>query len=189
MTETTLLTHETDYVGQAKRALYSQFRDDARLQAFFGGMGAATQLLEDACWDLLQAVFASCTGDQLDQWGDTVDERRGGLPDGEYRVMIQARIKANRSMGRLDELIEIAQIVTAPSRVVGVEYQPKHVTLRIYRDTWISPLLRPRVRALLQAIKPAGTYLQLEEIQPDHLRFSPLAPGLDLGSGRLARII
>jgi hypothetical protein len=156
-------------------------------QAIPSSCCSGAQQLEDVHWDLLVGcTLDNSTGDQLDQWGDIVGEPRGGLEDWDYRVFIKARIMANRCTGTLDELIRIFQIVTAPSVVTSKEIYPKHLTLRAYRDCFMDAPRRGRVHAMMTAIHPAGTFLQIEEYTPASMRLSG-SPRLE--TGLLSRLI
>lgn len=186
---TTLLVRHDDLPGRAAGNLLVQWQDKARFVAFARALGVGAQDLEDDAFDLLVGTtLGNASGDALDQWGDLVGEYRQGLADGPYRGFIRARIQANRSAGKVDELIRIFQSITAPSTVVSQEFYPKHLTIRAYRPGFMEERWRNRVRAMMQAIKPAGTFLELVEVQPLFFALSP-PPGYPLGVGGLSRII
>jgi len=186
---TTAFVYEDDLATRARNDLLQQWWTKERFVAFARALGYGAQVQEDASFDVLVSTTLDlATGDALDQWGDTVGEYRQGLLDGPYRNFIKARILANRSSGKLDELIELATIVTAPSNVVTKELFPKHVTIYALRQNFMDDLWRTRVHNLMMAVKPAGTALALIEVQPKHFGFAA-SPAFGFDVGGFARLV
>lgn len=52
------------------------------------------------------------SGKALDEIGEKVNERRIGKPDNLYRLFIKARIIANSSLGRVNELQDALELIT-----------------------------------------------------------------------------
>jgi hypothetical protein len=185
----TQLVYQGDLAGLAESRLLSQDADKPRIVAFVRALGAGAQLLEDIAFSVLTSTLDICSDHRLDQWGDLVGEPRGGLDDTQYRVFIKARILANRSAGHLDEIIRVAQLVTAPSVVTSEELAPKHVTLWIARDNEMDRRLRGRVVRLLRSIKPAGTFLEMTEVLPGYFGFDGDTNALGFNQGELSRLL
>ena len=159
-----ILIHEVDHASVAITRLKSQFIGCPRIEALVRAIGAGVQALEEEIFTLIVArTLTASTGAQLDQWGSVVGEPRGGLPDSSYRLLINVRAFANRSRGSNDQLIEIAQITTAPSEVRQVDMFPAGLQINIRRDTLMSERRRGRVRRLLKDVKPAGVALLVVE--------------------------
>ncbi len=185
---TTALAYNGDLAGQAESRLLQQYRLPV-ITALVRALAAGTQQLEDIAWSVLTSTLDVCSAHRLDQWGDLVGEARGGLTDAQYRGFIQARILANRSSGKLDEIIRVAQMITAPSTVVSRELAPKHLTIYIYRDSFLEPRMRGRCGRLLRAIHPAGTFLEIIEVQAGYFGFAADPDALGFNVGGLARIM
>jgi hypothetical protein len=103
-----ILTHEDDAVAR----LIGQFQDKPRLVALVRVLAHRYQLLEDALWQILtESDVDNAEGATLEDIGNLVGQSRNGSPDPEYRVFIKARIRANRSSGRLSDLLAISSLI------------------------------------------------------------------------------
>ncbi len=70
------------------------------------------QRIESAFQDmLLYRSIADGFGEVLDVIGRYVVQPRGGLSDSDYRRYLSARVAANRSTGKREELIRIARLI------------------------------------------------------------------------------
>lgn len=103
-----MLTEITDFAARAKTKMLAQYRDKLKLAAFVGELAARAQDLEAALFDVLeQTSVGTAVGVWLERLGAVVGEERGGVGDTLYRQYIQARVKANRSEGRLEDVIAV----------------------------------------------------------------------------------
>lgn len=59
-------------------------------------------------------------GDQLDKIGAKVGQRRNGLNNDDYRRYCRARIRANNSNGRVEDLIAVSRLILNDSAAVPV---------------------------------------------------------------------
>lgn len=92
------------------------------------------QRLENADIDLLTKRFVdTAEGYQLDVLGRIVGQKRGGLADDVFRRYIRARIAANNSNGKREELINIANLVLNDASVVAV-HEEQIATVRVTID-------------------------------------------------------
>jgi hypothetical protein len=78
------------------------------LRALVGPIQAA----EDALQQLLtERTIDTSIGAQIDVIGKLVGEARAGLDDETYRRHVRARISANRSTGRVSDVLKVADLV------------------------------------------------------------------------------
>lgn len=83
-----------------------------RLETLLSLLMAPFQRFENAAIQLLTERGVDVAfGAQLDVLGKIVGQARGGLADDVYRRYIRARIAANRSTGKREELIRITRLV------------------------------------------------------------------------------
>lgn len=117
---------DTAMVAEGQALLTSRYRNLPNTKALLAVFLAACQELEGVFWDVIQerwlanAVAANPTGtvsDQLDKLGALVGQPRIGFSNAAYGQVILLRIKANRSQGRAEDIIQIA---------VGLEYVGKN---------------------------------------------------------------
>lgn len=101
-----------DHVTEALERLTEQFKDKPNFVAFATALIAPVQDIEDAMQQLLlERDIETAIGAQLDMLGEIVGQARGGLGDDEYRRYVRARIKANRSRGTVEDLLQVARLV------------------------------------------------------------------------------
>lgn len=103
-----MLTEITDFAARAKAKMLAQYRERPKLAAFVGELAARAQDLEAALFDVLeQTAVGTAVGIWLDRLGGVVGEERGGEGDTLFRQYVQARVKANRSEGTLEDVIAV----------------------------------------------------------------------------------
>lgn len=106
------IAHKTTHAEDAIARLIEQYKGKPRIEAFIQALADRVQDLEDTLYDIFfESAIANATGTQLDDIGDIVGQQRQGMLDAEYRTFVRARIKANRSSGRIEELIEILRLI------------------------------------------------------------------------------
>lgn len=164
-----------------------QFRQQPRFEALIRSIGLGIQCVEaDAFGMLVSTTLEASTGDALDQWGELVGERRGGLDDDDYRVFIEARILANKSNGSPDEIIEIWRRITAPQISVRYTLHPLACfTLSVLRAEPMNDERAARVGAFMRIIKPGGVAMDLVEAITGYFGFldDPGHPGVEADDG------
>lgn len=170
------IENKLDYFTEAKRRLTQQFKGLPRIEGFLQAVSDECQELEDAMWEVfVNRVIQSdlATGDLLAKLGALVGQGSEGLTDAEYRLLIRARILANRSSGRREELITILSTLTGASSTIGFrEYYPASAEIESDNVT-ISALLI--FRAFLAVAKSAGVRLDFiysKSLSADTFKFS-----------------
>tara|TARA_R110000824_G_scaffold30668_10_gene100645 strand:+ start:224 stop:796 length:573 start_codon:yes stop_codon:yes gene_type:complete len=175
-----------DHRARAVRHLLAQWRCQPNQTAIVQALAGAVQSIENDCFSLLvSTTFTAASDRDLDYWGLLVGEPRGALGDVDYRVMIGARILVNKSISTRDEIITIAQIITAPSTIVHRDIYPACFSLDVLRGSagFMSDARARRVARLLRSIKPAGVCMIIVESVEGYFGFAndPDASPLDVG--------
>lgn len=141
----TAIDHVADWVARLRTRLYTQFREKPKIwQIVSTTLAPQFQELEDAFQQLttLRSIELS-EGAQLDVLGRIVGQVRGAAPtDADYRMMLRARILANRSNGTVPELLAVlrAALDQAGQRVLEVD-----------------PVLAFQIAIVGLALNPGGT--------------------------------
>lgn len=154
------LTQTTTHVAEAKDRLVQQFKGKTKLEALLTAYVNQIQDLEDVFFQLLEErVIDTAVGVQLDGLGDIVGEERKGKNDTSYRTWIRGRIRANRSSGTPEDMLEIADLITDANALAIEEYYPAGFNLIIFDD-----LLEniDDVEAILDDASPAGVRAHVE---------------------------
>ena len=138
-----MLTHDTEVVSRGLSRLLAQFRGKPRIEALLTSWLDEFQELEDALYEVyfnreLQQRVA--TGDLLIKLGNLVGQQSEGLSDPDFLILITARIKANRSTGRRQDLIDIGLVLSPDGVVVIKDLPPASVYVQI-EDLAFSPVL------------------------------------------------
>ena len=185
------LVYIPDHKEVAVGNLLQQFQRKPRIKALVEALAFGVQTQEDEAFGLLiSTTLDASSGDSLDQWGALVGESRGGLPDTDYRVMIEARILANNSTGTTDELLTIWQKITAPQTSFIFRIRPPACfSLTVERDTPLSDSMTTRVGNLMRAIKPAGVAMFLVEVLPGSFGFVENPDALPFDVGIFSRLL
>lgn len=168
-----MTTYVADHKDRALDELYWQFERQPRIAALVSALAEGAQTLEDAQFDLLtSSTLTAATGQELDQWGQLVDERRHGLDDSTYRAVIQVKIKALRTTGKIDELIDIYERITEADEVRYFTHYPAGFRLTAYRTSPMSDRHVRRVKRIMAVTRPAGVAMVLAEaIRPNDAAF------------------
>lgn len=187
---TTSLVYRPDWKARAVELLLAQHRNKPRIVALVQALAEGGQAVEDDFFSLaFSRVLSLATGAQLEQWGDLVGERRGGLSDPDYRRFIEARLLMNRTHGDTDTVIQIFGLITAPSVVKHHNHYPATAVLQAFRDDWLSEPVRRRVRRAMESIRPGGVAFQLIEILPGYFGWKDDPTSLGYDTGRFSRVI
>lgn len=119
-----------DHVQAAIDRLPLQFKNKPNIQALLEILVQPAQELEDVFWTLAyERTLAKAVELGLDAIidliGKLVGEARGGKSNADYARFIQARIAANRSHGRVEDLITVTKLVIDdPTAYVHVQPTP-----------------------------------------------------------------
>lgn len=107
-------TKNTNVVGLGLSRLISRYQGLPNITALLTSYLTEVQAAEDAAWDVFTlANISSAVGNALDLIGKIVGQAREGLSDTQYRVAIGLRILANRSNGRVPDLLKIASTLAS----------------------------------------------------------------------------
>lgn len=163
------LEQNTGHDREGLALLLQQFRDKPRMESVTSSMMTQIQDLEDALFTLLLERFISdaTVGIQLDGIGQIVGRPRAGLSDDDYRALLRAVVRSNKSNGTGNELIEIVELLlNAPddyalADITIEELFPAHVVVRLEEQLTFDVNI---VIEVLRTSKAAGVRLILEYI-------------------------
>jgi hypothetical protein len=130
----------------------------SRAQEFVRILAAPADRLEAAMHQVLNAFnLDTSEGFQLDLLGKFVGQSRFGMTDEDFRRFIRARIKANRSSGMINEILEVIGLVLddAGATLTFKDEWPAAFALEI-TDTVISLALAEILVAFLRVVKAGG---------------------------------
>lgn len=159
------ITYVADHKRKAvEEELLSQFAGKPRITALIKALAQGVQYLEDMQFDLATgSTLTAATGRELDLWGQLVDERRLGLDDDSYRAVIQTKIRALRTNGTIDDLVDIFKALTDADEVRYFHHYPAGYRLTAYRDEPMSDERVRRVKRIMELCRPAGVGMVLAE--------------------------
>lgn len=148
-----------DHVQQGLGLLLSQYRDKPRIAALISSFLRRIQELDDAAIEVLIArLIDNAVGAQLLVIGRIVGQpNEGSWDDDTYRLFIKARIRANKSNGHGDDVIDVVNLVEAADFVLR-EYYPASMFVDFDTVTAASPVI---LLELARRAKGAGVRLQL----------------------------
>lgn len=129
------LVQDTDYAGEAKDRLGSQFQDKTNISGLVEAIALPFQGVEDTSWDFLNdRSVATAVGAQLDIIGEIVGISRNGMLDDEYRFTIYGQIAVNNSKGTIEDLVSIFNILTGSVKSYTKEIFPGMIGIFADRD-------------------------------------------------------
>lgn len=107
------------------RALLPGYLRHPRWLALAAAVARQIQQVEDVHQAMLAGnALHRATGDLLDQIGKIVQQPRGGAEDAVYRRRIAAKVATNRSLGLVEDIIRVAElVVNDPAVVVQIDQQ------------------------------------------------------------------
>lgn len=124
--------HDTEVKSRGLARLLQQFRGKPRFEALLGSYLDEFQAVEDALFDVYsqrEIQNGTATGDLLAKLGKLVGQGSEGLSDDLYRLLIQARIAANKSNGRREELISVASFLVPLTQITIKDLPPASLYL------------------------------------------------------------
>lgn len=157
-----VLSLNAQHAAQAINHLIEFFRQGPRNQAVLSAVCEQIQDLEQTFWDLYSKTFLSTAeGTQLDQLGEIVGEARNDRTDAQYRASIRIRVLVNKSRGRTEDLLEIADRFVADDLsavIFAAEYWPAAMRLEVQA---VFSGLQADLARLLHKAKAGGVRLQV----------------------------
>lgn len=155
------LGHITDLAARAAARVLSQYKSKPKLMALLAGLGGLVQQVEDALWDVVEQLDVdTAQGVWLDYLGSFVGEPRAGALDTPYRTFIKARVIANGSQGRIEDIISVIVMVTAFGTFAVRRCTPASVEVILDGYAMAEPL-RTRLMQLLHVTRAAGVRLMV----------------------------
>jgi hypothetical protein len=168
-----------DHVVEGTSKVISQYRDKPKFMTRVACYLFMLQRIEDAFQALSTAFNVdTATGFRLDWVGRKVGQPRIGSDDSVYRIYIKARIRANRSRGKIADLQAVADLLLHDwAYFEGPQY------IQVETNDNLTLEGARAVYSLLHDAKPAGPTLFLlygteePEFQWGYLAADPALPG------------
>jgi hypothetical protein len=154
-----MISHPTvAHYPEALAKCMTQWVSAQNFQAMLRIFCEGSQRVEDASI----AVFnydnlASAQGDQLDRFGDLLDQARSGLDDDSYRALLWIQVAKNSCEGTPNEMESLFSRLMTGAPVQLFEAFPASFHLQVFQGTPI--ILLSFVKEALLAAKPAGVAL------------------------------
>jgi hypothetical protein len=164
-----MATKITDHADAAKARLIER-RKKPQIKHALDSFNQQTQALEDAIYQLLtERQLNTAIGEQLEGIGEIVGQPRNGLSDDDYRRTLKARVSANNSEGRIEDLIKVTRgIVNDASLSINPEQQfPASVLVRV-EGGLIAGATADLAIEFLRDTRSGGVQIQLH--------YTPVAP-------------
>lgn len=137
----------TTQVQDGLARLIDQYRGRPKIEGILTAYLRRVQEIENALWAAYDARLLTATtpvGVHLDTLGALVGEARQGRGDDDYRAAIRIRIRANRSTGTANDVIEVASLLPADNATYD-EGQPRCFVVMLHNVRGVNgavPLLR-----------------------------------------------
>jgi len=152
------LARVVDHVEQGLDLLITQYIGRTRMENWLAAYLRQVQQLEDAIYDvLIKRMIDIATGAQLAAIGRIVQQPNSlDFADEQYRVVIRARIRANRSLGRSIDVLEVLGMLDGATPAQYDDFHPASNLL----EFWAIPDLDIEfLAAFLRDAKAAGCWL------------------------------
>jgi hypothetical protein len=155
-----VLLQPIDHIRDGLARLITQYRGKPRLTAWVAIFLEQIQLLDDAI-ELDARLFEvdTAVGWRLDVVGSWVGQARIGSTDAVYRLYIKARIRANRSIGRVSDVRAVATMLLGASSYTYDEYSQNIIITDLTGN--LVPETALAVHTLLQQTAGAGVRVWL----------------------------
>lgn len=149
----------TTHLERAREKLLGQFRNKPKIRALLDSWIRPAQRREDTAYEVAFALnLEAGFGAILDSIGALVQRGREGLSDELYKVALRAKIRVNRSQGKLTDLLAVANLALTGSWYV-LDFPPASAVI-VYEDGLdpgeIDPLL-----SILAEVRPLGIRIDL----------------------------
>lgn len=107
------ITEKNNHATEALAQLFEQFIGKSNIEALLSSFLPEIQELEEVLYSLFdERILDTAVGAQLDVLGRLVQEPRRTDIDEDYRKYIKGRIAANRSQGKIGDLINIMDLIS-----------------------------------------------------------------------------
>lgn len=128
------LIESVNHLRQTIQRLLFQFQgtNQPTIQRIVRSYACQAQQLEQVFLDLcVERALDDAEGAQLDGLGDIVGEPRRGRDDTDYRAAIRARIRINKGIANIEDILLVFTQALATSGFILTEPVPAHVTLEV----------------------------------------------------------
>lgn len=140
-----------NHIAEGLLKFAAPFWGKPRWAALFVAIAREIQELENMFWDVIsKRMLDNATGAQLRVLGRIVGQADPGLGEDVFRMLIRVRIRINRSVGLLRDLLEVLQLMGVEGTVAPA--WPAKVRL----DCGAIPLPPDLFRALLEETLAGG---------------------------------
>jgi hypothetical protein len=144
----------TDHVAQGLALFIEYFQNKPNLAALTSSYLNQIQEIENVFFDVLtKRYIANAKDAQLDTLGRIVGQPRIGATDDIYRLWILARIRANVSNGRADDIIQVAQLVLQGLSFTYDDYYPASFVVDVTEPMTVDA---PSVASIIGITRGAG---------------------------------
>lgn len=148
------------HVEEAKELLLEQFSEAVRLKDLLESYILPVQTLEDVSFDAVAAMqFDTATEHGLTNIGEFLGLVRGNISYGEFALCIAAKILANKSLGRIDDLIEAFRAIVPDTggRTIDVQEGTKWISLELTgNDTGLTTVSHETIFQIIKRAIKAG---------------------------------
>lgn len=153
------LTKIEDHVERGLALLLSQYQGKPRITALLSSFLRRVQELEDATIDvLISRLIDNAVNEQLNAIGRIVQQiNTEGWDDDTYRLFIKAKIRADKSNGHGDDVIDVINLVEAADFALSEVY-PAAMYVDFATVTAAPPSI---LMALARRAKGSGVALQI----------------------------
>lgn len=156
MSLTKNLYWERDHVQRALNRVLESDKSRAKFLKLISIWAERIQTLEDVFQQMYNALdLDSATGEALDRLGAIVGEAREGRSDATYRYWIRARARANRSAGRINDLLAVLKLVVEDTADITYTEIPDRDAEYLISILGTS-VPEEQLRGILETVRPAG---------------------------------
>jgi len=160
-----------DHIKDGVSKVVTQYQGKPKFLTYLAVFLDQVQKLEDQAQAVVDSFrLDTATGFRLDWIGRKVGQPRIGSSDDVYRTYIRGRIAANRSRGRIPDVIRVAALL-----LTNYQYEQFSTTIAIYSTDDMTQEMRQAAWSLLQSAAPAGVLVWLVQEPNTVFTFSQTA--------------
>jgi hypothetical protein len=189
------LTQQTDYAGELRDRLLSQFRGKALIEALVALVLAPQhQAQENVAFDLIRRLSLDVAdGVTLDKLGSIVGQARlAGEADSVYRLKVKARMIRNRSKGTAEDLLLVARAVTPAAKLSQAqlfEFPPAGLWLQLLLLAPLTAAEAAVVSDFIQGTRAAAVWGTVVHAEGPFFAFAGNPQANGFGVGKLAGVL
>ena len=119
-------------------------------------------------------------GQQLDGWGEILNQSRGGTTDDDYRALLYSKIAEYNSFGTIEEILSIVTLIVNPASIELVEYFP--ATIQIVVNNPDPIVVEEYIKFIIKKAILSGIALDsVVYTEDDSFRFDTVGKGFEEG--------